>query len=135
MANMTVMPKIRRWMEANPAPATISEIAKGAWVSRPSVNRFLRDLPPAELAVTGMPGKPRYSLIIPGSFDAMLAAEATAEAARMPLDEALAGLHRIAVAAGILEQTWQARSIAEVCDMIAARVTALWGRACAEDRP
>lgn len=36
------------------------------------------------------------------------------------LDEALAGLHRIAVAAGIWEETWQARSVAEVCDMIAA---------------
>lgn len=43
---------------------------------------------------------------------------AAAEAA--PLDEALAGLHRIAVAAGVLEETWQARSVGEVCDMIAA---------------
>ena len=43
-----------------------------------------------------------------------------AEADRAPLDEALAGLHRIATAAGIFEQTWQAASIGEVCDMIAA---------------
>jgi hypothetical protein len=36
------------------------------------------------------------------------------------LDEALAGLARIAKAAGIWEKTWQARSIPELCDMLAA---------------
>lgn len=53
---------------------------------------------------------------------------AAAEAAA-PLDEALAGLHRIAAAAGVLEETWQARSVGEVCDMIAA-----WCRARREVR-
>jgi hypothetical protein len=43
-----------------------------------------------------------------------------AEAGRSQLDEALAGLHRIAEAAGIFPQTWDAGSISEVCDMIAA---------------
>jgi hypothetical protein len=36
-----------------------------------------------------------------------------------PLDEALAGLGKIARAAGIFEQTWEAGSVTEVCDMIA----------------
>jgi hypothetical protein len=35
------------------------------------------------------------------------------------LDEALAGLATIAKAAGIFEDTWQARSVTEVCGMIA----------------
>lgn len=43
-----------------------------------------------------------------------------AAAADDQLNEALAGLHRIATAAGIFEQTWQAGSISEVCDMLAA---------------
>ena len=43
-----------------------------------------------------------------------------AAAQQEPLDEALAGLHRIANAAGIFRQTWTAASISEVCDMIAA---------------
>jgi hypothetical protein len=54
------------------------------------------------------------------SFEDQLA-QAAADA---PLNEALAGLKRIAEAAGIFEQTWQARSIAEVCDLIAAWCTA-----------
>jgi len=46
-------------------------------------------------------------------------AELCAEADRSQLDEALAGLHRIANAAGIFPQTWDAGSISEVCDMLA----------------
>jgi hypothetical protein len=51
----------------------------------------------------------------PSSFEQQLAAAAK----DAPLNEALAGLHRIANAAGIFAQTCQAQSIAEVCDMIA----------------
>ena len=49
------------------------------------------------------------------SLDAWLAAAVES----LPLDEALAGIKRIAEAAGIFEQTWQAGSIGGVCDMIA----------------
>jgi hypothetical protein len=103
-------------MEANPAPAGVSEIAKGARVTRPTVRRFLTGLTPAELEIMPSTGWPRYRLRRPDTFEDMLAA-ATADA---PLDEALAGLHRIATAAGIFEDTWHAQSIGEVCDMIAA---------------
>jgi hypothetical protein len=40
------------------------------------------------------------------------------------LDEALAGLRRIAAAAGIFEAAWQTRTVGETCDMIAAWCTA-----------
>jgi hypothetical protein len=48
------------------------------------------------------------------------AAELVAFEAGTQLDEALAGLKRIAEAAGIFQATWQATSITGVCDMIAA---------------
>ena len=47
-------------------------------------------------------------------------ARAAKVAGGAPLDEALAGLHNIAVAAGIFEDTCHAASIGEVADMIAA---------------
>ena len=62
---------------------------------------------------------------VPSSGGESLGELLTAAPGEAPLDEALAGLKRIAEAAGIFEQTWQARNLAEVCDMIAARVTAL----------
>lgn len=39
------------------------------------------------------------------------------------LDQALAGVHQIAVEAGVLEQTWRAVSMPEVCKIIADRVS------------
>jgi hypothetical protein len=45
------------------------------------------------------------------------AEQATGDA---PLDQALAALHRIATSAGIFEKTWQAVSIAEVGEILAA---------------
>jgi hypothetical protein len=51
------------------------------------------------------------------------AEEAGAGLAGSQLDEALAGIHQIAQAAGIFEQTWHATSIGEVCGMIAAWIT------------
>jgi hypothetical protein len=46
--------------------------------------------------------------------------ELRAAAAEADRDEAFAGIHRIAVAAGLYGQTQRAESIGEVCDMIAA---------------
>jgi hypothetical protein len=51
-----------------------------------------------------------------GTAGEMLAAVADGR----QLDEALAGLRRIAEAAGIWQATWQADSIGQVCDMLAA---------------
>jgi hypothetical protein len=127
-ARGTVMPAIRAWMTAHQEPANASQIARGAGVHRSSVRTFLDYLDPGELELTGLPGSPKYRLRHPDSFERMLAAEAVTEAARMPLDEALAGIHRIAAAAGIFEDTWQAESMAEVCDIIAA-----WCRAARRD--
>jgi hypothetical protein len=129
------MPAIRAWMAAHQEPANASQIARGAGVHRSSVRTFLDYLEPGELELTGLPGSPKYRLRHPDSFERMLAAEAVAEAARMPLDEALAGIHRIATAAGIFEDTWQARNMAEVCDIIAAWCAARRPGVTEEQRP
>jgi hypothetical protein len=65
------------------------------------------------------PAKVRLHTGPPPGTDAF-AADLRAAAADEQLDQALAGLHRIANAAGIFPQTWQAGSIGEVCDMLAA---------------
>jgi hypothetical protein len=64
-------------------------------------------------------GSPGYRLRRPGPAEDRFLAELRAVAAEAPLDEALAGLYRIAQTAGIFDQTCEAQSIAEVCDMIA----------------
>jgi hypothetical protein len=115
VANQTVMPKIRAWMETAPGPATIPEIARGARVSQPTVRRFIHGLGPAEVTIVARPGWPRYQLTSPRSFAGMLAAAAYDE----QLTEAYTGISRIAKAAGITPATYAARSMAEVCDMIA----------------
>jgi len=64
-------------------------------------------------------GSPGYRLKRAEPAEDRFLAELRAVAAGAPLDEALAGLYRIAQKAGIFDQTCEAQSIAEVCDMLA----------------
>jgi hypothetical protein len=78
------------------------------WLAR----QMLDSVPAGPAEVRLHTGPPRGT----GAF----AADLRTAAADEQLSEALAGLHRVAEAAGIFEQTWQAGSIGEVCDMLAA---------------
>jgi hypothetical protein len=71
-------------------------------------------------------GSPGYRLRRTEPVEDRFLAELRAVAAGAPLDEALAGLYRIAQATGIFAETCHAKSIAEVCDMLA-----MW---CTEQR-
>jgi hypothetical protein len=131
MGNHGVRPRIMAFLEAQDGFVHVGGIAHGAECSPSSVRPFL-----AELYASGQieisrartapvdsdgrrTGAPGYRLRRPGPVEDRFLTELRAVAADAPLDEALAGLHRIAVRAGIFDQTCEAASIAEVCDMIA----------------
>jgi hypothetical protein len=139
MPRHTVRPEILRFLTRHQDRFIhIGGIARGSGgVSRESVRKVLDQLKAEgrlEIGIAaaddtgdqrrvGWPGyriKPADPL---SAFDVMLAAAAYDE----QLTEAYTGIGRIADAAGITLATYDAESMAEVCDMIAA-----W---CAEHRP
>ena len=129
MANSTVRPRIVTFLEQQDGFVHVGGIARGAQVSAPSVRKVLAELKAAgRLEVSTIPataagdqrrtGWPGYRLIRSAPVPDVWPAAGLSGSEL--LGEALAGLHRIADAAGIFEQTWQAASVAEVCDMIAS---------------
>jgi hypothetical protein len=107
--------RVRAWMTAHPAPAAVAEIARGADVTQVAVTTYLGLVADAgRLETSGRPGSPLYRLTPPADFEEMLAASSGT-----PLDEALAALRLIAETAGIFPETCDARSIAEVGEIIA----------------
>jgi hypothetical protein len=136
MPNHSVRPQILRFLARQDRYIGVGAIAAGAGVSRPSVRKVLDRLkaegrldvgtvpadPGGDQRRTGWPGY-RLKQPEPDAFTAMVKAAAYDE----QLTEAYTGIGRIAAAAGITLATYDAQSMAEVCDMIAA-----W---CAEHRP
>jgi Mn-dependent DtxR family transcriptional regulator len=132
MGNHWAKPRVMAFLEAQDGFVHVGGIAHGAQVSPATVRKVLAELHTAgrleirrgrTAPVDGdgrRTGAPGYRLRRAGAAtgDRFLT-ELLLASADAPLDESLAGLHRIAVRAGIFDQTCEATSIAEVCDMIA----------------